>query len=308
MEVSIVSVMAGSTSQLRADAIAEVVRLEHPDWLVVSRAAGGEARVVAERLAGDADFFFTNGGRRLEITVQKPLHQDIDYETASSYRIVMPSSVMHMHLLVRKDTGITSLRDIIDLRMPFRLGSGAGMTKQLLSVLLEYCGADLEMANSWGVEHQVVTMASVEGAEALQSGRIDVGFTYSSIPNASIAGCTADIALLPVDEPDLLRELESWGLMPTVIPAGTYSFVKEDIPTAATVQSVSVRTDMPDEVVYEVLAAVFKHMDRMEAAQADIGRLLTQDFVAHAVRLAEINGEPYHPGALRFYRELGWIP
>jgi TRAP-type uncharacterized transport system substrate-binding protein len=64
---------------------------------------------------------------------------------------------------------------------------------------------------------------------------------------------------------------------------------------------------MPDDVVYEVLKAVFNHMDLLVAVHAETDDLLTAETVSAAIALAERNGEPYHPGALRFYREMGWI-
>ena len=100
---------------------------------------------------------------------------------------------------------------------------------------------------------------------------------------------------------------EDWGFMSSTIPAGTYPFVTADVPTVAVLQSIVCRPDIPDDVVYGLLESVFNHLDLIVAAQADAGELLTPEFIQVAVPLAERNGESYHPGALAFYRDLGWL-
>ena len=182
-EISMVYFVAGSTSQLRADAIVEAVRMDHPDWRITSRAAGGEARLIASRLASESDFFHTTGSRPLEVRVQAPLHPEVDYELASEYRTVMPSFLMHVHLLALESTGLTAPGDIVEREYPFRLGCGAGVAKEIFSLILQYYGSSLEEAASWGGSLEALLMVAPEGVEALQSGRIDMGLTYAGIPN-----------------------------------------------------------------------------------------------------------------------------
>ena len=304
--VTILGARAGSTSQMRADAIAEAVRHQYPDWHVISMAAGSPAHVVAARVAGDADFFFTNGGRRLEVLMQEPLHPDIDFRSKSDYRIVMPSSVMHTHFFAREDIGIYSPGEVVERRHPFRLGAAA-VSEQMFGKMLEYYGSSLEEAKSWGARCEPVSITSAEGVEALQSGRVDLGFTSSGIPNAFFAGVTSGLRLLPIEAPGLVAMFEEWGYVPTIIPGDTYSFITFDVPTVATLQSLSTRPDMPDEVVYQLLEAVFEHKDVIMAAQGQAADVLTSEYLALAVPLAERSGEPYHPGAIEFYKSIAWL-
>jgi hypothetical protein len=304
--ITIVGARAGSTSQMRADAISEAVRQEYPDWKVTSMAAGSPAHVIAARVAGEADFFFTNGGRRLEILMQEPLHPDIDFQAESEYRIVMPSSVMHLHFFAHESTGLSLPGEIVQQRYPFRLGAAA-VSEAMFNKLLEHYGSSLDEAKSWGATCEAVSITSTEGIEALRSGRVNLGFTSSGIPNSFFAGVTGGVKLLPIEEAGLVGMFEQWGYAPSVIAAGTYPFTGNDVATVASLQSLSTRPEMPDDVVYRLLQAVFRHMDLVLATQGEAANVLTPDQVAIAVSLAERNGEPYHPGALRFYRELGWI-
>ena len=306
VDIVIIGARAGSTSQLRADAIAEAVRLEHSDWKVTSRAAGSPAHVIAARVASEADFFFTNGSRQLEIVTQEPLHPDSDFRAASDYRIVMPTSLMHTHFFARGRSGLAKPADIVESQYPFRIGTGS-VSEVMFNKMLEYYGSSAEEAVEWGGRFESLNMTSSEGADALQSGRVNLGFTSSGIPNSFFQGLTGDIILLPLDDSGLVSMFGEWGYLPSVIPAGTYSFVIADIPTVAALQSLSTLPDMPDHIVYGLLEAVFRHLDLITVAQGEASDVLTAEYLSVAVPLAERSGEPYHPAALSFYRDIGWV-
>ena len=305
--VTFIGYAAGSSTQLRADALAEAVRLAHPDWSVSSMASGGEARLIATRIAGEADFFYTQSTRVLELEVQQPLHPDIDFAQAAAYRLVMPSARLYMHFFAQDYAPVERPRDIIDSHYPYRAGVGAGVSRLLLSRVFEHYGATLEEAEGWGASHETIVIASSEGAEALQSDRINIGFGWTSVPNAQFTALALDVKLLPIDDPGLVGMFEDLGCVPVVIPAGSYAFVMSDVPTVAAPQYLAVRADMPEETVYEVLKAVYDRSDILFAAHAESRVQFTAEGIASAMATATRNGEAFHPGALRFYREMGWI-
>jgi TRAP transporter TAXI family solute receptor len=299
--------IAGGSMQMRSDAIAETVRLEHPEWHVTSFAPGGEARLQETRILGEADFYLPPVFRPLEIEVHGPLHPDIDYEKATDYRIVLPSSFTYVHLLALDKTGLNDIGDIVERRYPFVMGSGTGIVRLLFDKMLGYYGASIAETEAWGAKYTAAVMAAAEGVEALESGSIDLGFTYASIPHPLYMAVDSNVRLLSISDPGLLQLLEAYGCSPAVIPAGTYPFVDSDVPTVYAQESLATRPDMPDDIVYEVCKAVFAHMDVLLAAHPSSGRQLTPEGVAAAVALAEKNGQSYHPGALKFFREKGWL-
>ena len=89
--------------------------------------------------------------------------------------------------------------------------------------------------------------------------------------------------------------------------AGAYSFVAADVPTVAAPQYLAVRAGMPDDTVYEVLKAVYEHSDILFAAHAESRLRFSPDGIAAGLAAAERSGDEFHPGALRFYREMGWV-
>ena len=308
-EVSLVFMgfVPGGSMQMRADAMAEAVRREHPEWQVTSFAPGGEARLQETRIQQAADFYLPPVFRRLEIEVHGPLHPDIDYEKLTDYRIVMPSSYAYIHFLAQGTTGLSDIGDIVERRYPFKMGSGVGIVRLLFDKMLAYYGSSIAETESWGASYQIAVMTNAEGIEALQSGRVDVGFTYASVPHPNFMGVNFDVRLLGISDPGLIDLLSEYGCAPGVIPAGTYPFVTADVPTVFAQESLVARPDVSDDVVYEVCKAVFTHIDILLAAHPSSGRQLTPEGVATAIARSEKNGQSYHPGALKYYRERGWI-
>jgi len=298
---------AGSSTQLRADALAEAVRLAHPEWKVSSMASGGEARLIANRIAGEVDFFYTQSTRSLELELQQPLHPDVDFAQSAAYRLVMPASLLHVHFFVQRDAPVETPRDIVDSRYPYRAGVGSGVSRLLLDKVLRHYGASIDAAEAWGARHETVVIASAEGAEALQSHRIDIGFGWTSVPNAHFLGDELNVKLLPLNDPGLVAMFKGFGCVTAAIRGGAYAFAPVDVPTVAAPQYLAVRADMPDDIVYQVVKAVYDHSEILFAAHAESREFFSRDTVAESISAAADSGDAFHPGALRFYRELGWV-
>jgi uncharacterized protein len=296
---------AGTGQQLRTDSIAEAIRVAYPDWKVTSQAAGGEAAMINKRIAGEADFFLTPYLRRLELEVQTPLHPEIDLEKATAYNLVVPINISYVHFFARSSTGLSSIKDIIDKKLQLKVGAGPGGSSLLFSKILGQYGTSWTEAESWGLKREVVIIVSPEGVEALQSGRVDVGLSWSEMPSKAYIGVTSDLKLMPLDDPELVQMLKGLGFYEATIPAGTYPFVTKNVPTVAQTEFLAVRPDMPEDVVYYTLKAIFNNKDILTAAAANL--MLTREKITESLVIGKDTGVPFHPGALRFYREMGWI-
>jgi TRAP-type uncharacterized transport system substrate-binding protein len=66
-----------------------------------------------------------------------------------------------------------------------------------------------------------------------------------------------------------------------------------------------VRTDIPNDVVYYTLKAIFNNKDILTAAAAN--SMLTPEAISEAIKTGANTGVPFHPGALKYFREMGWI-
>ena len=60
-------------------------------------------------------------------------------------------------------------------------------------------------------------------------------------------------------------------------------------------------SDVPDDVVYEVVKAVFDNFDRFKGLHPAFANLKETDMIKDGL------SAPLHPGAVKYYKERGWI-
>lgn len=303
----LMSITAGGGQQMKMDAVAEAVRLTHPEWNIASMAAGGESRLIEKRISGEADFYFSSTFRQLELEVFSPLHPDIDFEKLTAYSPVLPSSIVYVQLFALGRTGLETPADIVAQRYPFTIGCGAGIMRALFSRILQHYGSSIEESEAWGARYETMIATSSASVESLQAGRTDMGFSFGSLPAPALLGATFDLRYLPLSEPGLVQMLAQYGCAPAVIPAGTHPFVTSDVQTVATYEALVTRTDTPEDIVYGVCEAMLANRELLIAVQPATAQLLTPEAIAEAVQRAEQGGQPYHPGALSYFRDCGWI-
>jgi len=84
----------------------------------------------------------------------------------------------------------------------------------------------------------------------------------------------------------------------SLVPAGSYRSLKSEYKTIGLFNFAVASKDLPDDVVYDIVKAFFANHDRMvkvhpTAQESVVGNLKRNEFL------------PYHPGAARYYREIG---
>ena len=85
----------------------------------------------------------------------------------------------------------------------------------------------------------------------------------------------------------------------TAIPKEAYD-LSSDIPTVATGNVILVREGVPEEVVYQITRAILEHVDEVRSAHPTV-----QNFQPEMAVLGPI--VPYHPGAERYFKEVGLL-
>lgn len=124
-------------------------------------------------------------------------------------------------------------------------------------------------------------------------------------PNGMIrdAALTCNGMLVAVSGPAIDRMLAEYAEYElATIAGGTYPVNRGDVPTFGVRASVVTTERMPDTVAYEIARAVFDNFDVFRRLHPAFGGLS----IAGMIRTA--GGAPLHDGAVRYYRERGWLP
>jgi TRAP transporter TAXI family solute receptor len=85
---------------------------------------------------------------------------------------------------------------------------------------------------------------------------------------------------------------------PSKIPAGSYRLMDKDYIAIAVPNFVIGRADLPDDLVYQLVKAVFENQHRLVKVTSLAGDTVPQNAVKNSFL-------PFHPGAVRYYREVG---
>jgi TRAP transporter TAXI family solute receptor len=199
-------------------------------------------------------------------------------------------------VVARADAGIATFEDLAGKRVNVGApGSGARAT---LEVVLNEMGMSMD---SFSLASE---LSPAEQSAALGDNKVDAIIFTVGHPNGSIqeATSTVDATLVPVTGPaiDTLVENNSYYAHAT-IPGGLYAGTDADVATFGVKATFVTSATVPDDVVYEVVKAVFDNFDRFKGLHPAFATLTEEEMIADGL------SAPLHPGALRYYQERGWM-
>ena len=161
-------------------------------------------------------------------------------------------------IIARDDSGIKNITDVKGKRLNIgNPGSGTRGTWEVIEAALGWSRNDLKLA---------AEMKSAETGQAVCDGKIDAYFWLVGHPSAltqeSLASCATHLVNATGAEIDKLVKDNPY-YRTAVIPAGMYNN-KEDIKTFGVGATFVSSSDVPDEVVYTVVKAVFENFDQFK--------------------------------------------
>ena len=215
-------------------------------------------------------------------------------------KIMMYVAPMPMSFfLVREDSPYTSIADIARTKPKIRLlTSKKGSSPAVASEnMLKQYGLSFEDIKEWGGSVSYVSYA--EASSLIQDGHADayVGPIVSSI-NELIT--TVKMKMLPIDQA-VLDKLSSDGYMTYTIKAGQYYFITKDTPHMAETVVLPVGASLPDDAVYALTKALCEKPEMIRNVHQTYSVFDPSKSADH------IDVQYIHPGALRYYKEKGWV-
>ncbi|SDE64888.1 hypothetical protein SAMN05421538_10924 [Paracoccus isoporae] len=199
-------------------------------------------------------------------------------------------------VVARQDASIASFDDLQGKRVNVgNPGSGQLATMQVVLDAKGWTMDDFSLASE---------LKPAEQSAALGDNKVDAIVYTVGHPNGSIqeATSTVEANLVPVEGPeiDTLIEENPYYAKAT-IPGGMYAGTDGDTNTFGVKATFVTSADVPEDVVNEVVSAVFDNFDRFKGLHPAFENLEPEAMVA------EGNSAPLHPGAEKYYREQGWI-
>ena len=220
----------------------------------------------------------------------------IDAGPFTELRAVFSVHAEPVSLLARADSGIRHIDQLVNKRVNIgNPGSGSEGTWNVVWRALGHDNGDLKLA---------AQMKSSETPSALCDNKIDAFFWLVGNPSAlnKEATTTCDARFVEVSGPAIDKLVSSKPFYRyAVIPGGMYRGNPDDIKTFGVGATFVTSTAVPDEVIYQIVKAVFDNFDDFRKLHPAFANLQQSEMISDAL------SAPLHAGAVRYYKERGWM-
>lgn len=203
----------------------------------------------------------------------------------------------YLLVAVKPELGITSLAEIRERHMPVRILAD---TQPSSAPVLQYYGLDRASVESWGGSY--VPMRNITEDTDFDVVISSLGSPANNPESAYWTTLTVahDLKFLDLDEELMDQMVENIGMRRVTARWGVLRGVDRPIRTVGrSGEVVFARDDMPEQVAYDIARAI----DRERGELIWFARPYSID----PRTVANGNGVPLHPGAERYYREIGYL-
>jgi TRAP transporter TAXI family solute receptor len=199
----------------------------------------------------------------------------------------------YVQIVARAGSGIRTLADLKGKRIS--VGAPKSGTELNARAILKAAGI------SYQDFAKVEYLPYGESVDLLKNRQLDVTLQSAGLGVASIRdlASSVEIVLVPIP-PDVIAKIGDKAFIPASIPANTYEGQKQAVPTASIMNYLVTRQDLDNETVYRMTKSMYENLDQLVAAHNAAKAIKRED----ALKGMSV---PLHPGAERYYREVGLI-
>jgi uncharacterized protein len=151
---------------------------------------------------------------------------------------------------------------------------------------------------------QVLNLPSSQQVQAMCDGDVEALGMMIGFPNAGFARAMRDCnaQLVNADTDAIRRLVADKPYFSTVqLPKGTYPSMASDVTTFGVLAVLHTTSDVSADTVYRLVRQVFEQIDELRAMHPALRQLDPQQMIRAGLTA------PLHEGALRYYRERGWM-
>ncbi len=197
----------------------------------------------------------------------------------------------YIQIVANADSGIKTLADLKGKR----ISVGAAKSGTELNARAIFKAAGLSYSDMAKIEY----LPFGESVELMKNRQLDATLQSAGLGVASIRDLATSVKIIVVAVPaDVVTRVGDAAYQPSFIPANTYAGQTVDIPTAAIPNFLVTHSGVSDELAYQMTKTLYENLDTMYAAHN----------AAKAIKRENaVNGMPVpvHPGAARYYKEVG---
>jgi len=197
----------------------------------------------------------------------------------------------NMQIIALKDSPINSIADMKGKRIA--VGPPGGNNFVMTWIILKAYGFTEK-------DIDPVYQTYVESVAGLKDGNLDAAFILAGVPTSSILdiATTRSIKMIPIEESMIKKITDEYGFYTDgTVPGGVYRGVDSPTRGIAVMNVWIVNKDLSDDLVYKMTKAIFDNKDYLITVHKKAGDMNLKDAVKVPC--------PMHPGAIRYFKEVG---
>ena len=214
----------------------------------------------------------------------------------SELRLIFSVHNEPLTVIARKDAHVSSFEDLKGKRVNVGV-PGAG-SRATLEVLMDAVGMDMS-------DYKLAAeLATPEQAQALCDNKLDAVVYVAGHPNGSIkeASSSCETNLVSVEGPGVDKLIAaSPYYAKAVVPGGMYEGTPADTATFGVGATFATSTNTSPDVVYAIVKSVFENFEQFKRLHPSFANLTIEKMISDNI------SAPLHDGAVRYYKEKGWL-
>jgi uncharacterized protein len=217
-------------------------------------------------------------------------------EPVKGFRSVAALYPEMLHWIFTVDSGVQEITDVKGKRMG--VGPAGSGTETNTRQVFEAAGMTY---NDLG---RMAQLSFAEATAAVKDRQLDGYANTGGVPTAAVTdlATTMDINIIGISgsiAEDMMAKHPFY--VKTTIPANSYRGQTQDVETVAVLAVLVAQEDLDDDLVYWLTKTLIEKQPELAQAHAK-GRELSAESAVQGMTV------PFHPGAERYYKEIGAIP
>jgi TRAP transporter TAXI family solute receptor len=197
----------------------------------------------------------------------------------------------YIQIVARGDAGIKTLTDLKGKNVSV----GAPKSGTELNARAIFKAAGMTYKDFAKVEY----LPFGESVELMKNRQLDATLQSAGLGVSSLRDLATSVDIVVVTIPaDVIKKTNDPAYLPAMIPANTYRGQTSDVPTAAVQNFLVTHDGVSNDTVYAMTKALWTNLDQLVAAHS----------AAKAINIKDaLTGMPIplHPGAEKYYKEVG---
>ncbi|MGE4485471.1 MAG: TAXI family TRAP transporter solute-binding subunit [Oscillospiraceae bacterium] len=201
--------------------------------------------------------------------------------------------------------GVTTIEEALRQKLPVRIGCSnpGSMDNQCVQLFLDYMGVTKEDLESWGGSW--VTGGGSDMSAMISDGQLDYYLDQTSANSSTMTeiAMTTDVTFLQWEDATIDHFVNDLGFQRVALPANSFKNQDKEIVMPGSPDCLFVSENLSEDVVYVLTKTICENRDALVATYASLAPFDPET----CWESEKIGGNPLHPGAEKYYKEMGYI-